>query len=377
VSERSYDLEQLRADGWFDRVIASVPALERLCTILGEPLVALALAAGIRIETAAVDRVSSEVTTISWVRDDASGKEVAGSGGVGALRTEVLSTLLGEADVLVKLPDEPGIEALRNAVGQRYVMLAPLFGLTLRRLTVIEGEEPRVVVFHSGIEEIVPLKQLRRFLRSRVIDLLQQDRSRSVAIDLEQAEVARVAFAQGRYEEVVGRLAGWVAPLTVFHRTPEGAALNSETRAEISRALGLLGETFSRLGRADEGEETLRLAVQYGQDSPAAAELYRTLARTMMHEGRFAEAIAPLRRSLSLEPDSGEALLDLAVCFLGIQRVVAAYGCLREARARGVITGRIERVEAEVRRALGDSVTRYESALRPADTIPPPPLTES
>jgi tetratricopeptide (TPR) repeat protein len=358
--EREYDLERVRADGWFDRVISGVPALERLCHSVGEPLIALALAAGFRVSSATVERTTGDVSTLAWVRDQPDGTEQSGSGPPSTLRNEVLATLLGDADPNAPLPEKPDADALRAFIGQRYLLLAPLFGLALRRLLVDPDGEARAVVGHDGIEEIVPVKQLRRFLRARIVDVLQGGRSRAVSIDLEQAAEARVAFDEGRYDEVVGKLAGWVAPLMMYHRTPEGAALDASTRADISRALGVLGRTFHKLGRADESEETLRLAVQYAHDSPAAGEMYRTLARTMIDDGRFGEAIAPLRRALSVDAEAGATLVDLARCYVKIGKSVAALACVRQARDRGAD---VEAVEKDVRAALGSSVAAFDQLV--------------
>ena len=45
MSTRRHPLDGVRADGWFDRVLAGVPALGRLCAGIGEALVALSLVA--------------------------------------------------------------------------------------------------------------------------------------------------------------------------------------------------------------------------------------------------------------------------------------------------------------------------------------------
>jgi tetratricopeptide (TPR) repeat protein len=367
VSARSFDLEVIRSDGWFERVVTSVPALGRLCESLGEALVALSLVAGFRIVSAGVDRASGDVTALQWVRD-AEGSEVTDSGPPDALRSEVMAALLGDADEVVELSDEPDGNELRDCIGARYVLLAPLFGLTLLRLEAeAEFEEPRLILTHERAQEAVALRQFRRFLRSRVIDVLQQQRARSVAIDLEQAEVARQDFDAGRYDDVVTRLGPWVAPLLMYLRTPEGAALDPKTRADLGRALGLLGDALHLLGRSEEGEETLRLAVQYAHDGPAAGELYRTLARLLIATGRRVESIGLIRRALSLEPAVRELVPDLAHGYLAAGRTVAAVGVVRELRASGADLVVTEPIEVELRERLGDHYARFEAHVAHAD----------
>lgn len=366
-TEGSFPLDVVRADGWFERVVTSVPALGRLCDGLGEALVALSLVAGFRIVSAGIDRVSGEVTTLQWVRDSDGGGETTDSGPPDALRSEVMAALLGDADVVTELSADPDMNELRQCIGPRYVLLAPLFGLTLEKLMARPGtpDEPRLVVVHERGQETVGLRQFRRFLRSRVIDVLQQSRNRSVAIDLEQIDVARAAFDAGRYDEVVGRLGGWVSPLLMYLRTPEGASLDARTRSELGRALGLLGESLHHLGRTEEGEETLRLGVQYAQEGAAAAELYRTLARLLIAENRRPESIGLIRRSLTLEPTAREMLPDLALGFIASGKLVAAIGVLREMRGEAP-SDRVQQVEESLRERLGDRLARYNMLVERA-----------
>jgi tetratricopeptide (TPR) repeat protein len=356
VTTRSYELDAIRADGWFERVVESVPALGRLCEGLGEALVAMSLVAGFRIVSAAVDRTSGEVTNLQWVRDTGSG-ESADGGNADALRTEVMGVLLGEADDDVALSEDPSAEELRECIGARVVLLAPLFGLALQRLDVAQdASEHRLVVAHEQGQESVPLRQFRRFLRSRVVDALQQQRSRSVAIDLEQAEVAHADFAAGRHEAVVTRLGPWVSPLLMYLRTPEGAALDLKIRADLARALG---GALHALGRVEEAEETLRLAVQYAHDGAAAPELYRTLAKMLVATGRRGESIGLIRRALSLDPESQELLPDLALGYIAAGRAVAAVGVLTDMRASNASAASCQEVEEVLRERLGESYTRW------------------
>jgi hypothetical protein len=366
VSVRSFALDAVRSDGWFERVVTNVPALGRLCDALGEALVALSLVAGFRILAAGIDRTTGEVTNLQWTRD-ADGSEVADAGPPDALRSEVMAVLLGDADPFVTLSSHPDPTELRDCIGTRYVLLAPLFGLTLLRLEVdaLDGD-PQVVVAHDQGEEAVGLKQFRRFLRSRVIDALQQRGARSMAIDLEQVELARKDFEAGRHDDVVARLGAWVSPLLMYLRTPEGASLDPKVKADLGRALGYLGESLHLLGRSEEGEETLRLAIQYAQDGHAASALYRALARLLIATGRRGESIGLIRRALTLEPTARELLPELAMGFLASGRVVAAAAIVRELRVEGVAPAILAPLEAAVRERLGPSWERLEAYLSDA-----------
>jgi tetratricopeptide (TPR) repeat protein len=156
-----------------------------------------------------------------------------------------------------------------------------------------------------------------------------------VSIELAQADLARSALDAGRPEEAVARLVAWIAPLSVFHRTAEGQALDALTRARLARALGTLAEAFGTLRRVEERHEVLRLSLQYALDGEAAPTLYRTLAAAMIEDERFAEAIGPLRRALALGGARREVLPMLGLAFARSGRAVAALACARELRAMG------------------------------------------
>lgn len=371
--ERRIDLSAARADGWYERVVASFEPLERLTQRLGDGLVALSLAAGFRIATVQSDRLAGAVVELRWWRErapidspEAASAEPVGDpvgGPVAALRTAVLASLVGDAEPQSEpVTEESDAAALRAFIGPRTTLLAPLFGLSLRELRLQPESEPRVVVAHDGIEETVPLKQLRRFLRQRVVEVLQAESGRGqVAIELAQAELAQKALEEGRPEEVVARLISWLAPLSVFHRTADGQALDRATRAKLARALGTLAAAFGQLRRTDERHEVLRLSLQYALDGDAAPELYLSLANAMIDEGRHAEAIGPLRRALALGGDPRQVLPVLAWAFLRAGRVVAALGCARALREQGSSDEALERA---IRDGLGSSLVGFESWMR-------------
>lgn len=367
--ERRLDLSAARADGWYERVVASFAPLERLANYLGDGLVALALSAGFRIGAVQSDKLAGTVSELTWSRQSQPidspeqaqvelGADVT-RGTVAALRTAVLAALVGDSEPTATLPDgEPDNEALRAFIGHRTVLLAPLFGLSLSELRLSSAGDARVAVAHDGIEEVVALKQLRRFLRQRVVEVLQGDTGRGqVAIELAQADLARSALDSGRPEEAVARLISWLAPLSVFHRTAEGQALDRATRARLARALGTLAEAFSRLNRLDERNEVLRLSLQYALDGEAAPELFLALARAMLDEKREPEAIGPLRRALALGADELCVLPLLGLAFVRSGRLVAALGCARALRAKGAPDAALDKL---VRDALGPAADEFE-----------------
>ncbi|MDP3278969.1 MAG: hypothetical protein Q8Q09_27500 [Deltaproteobacteria bacterium] len=358
LDEQTIDLSQIAADGWYDQLVDSSPALARLATALGDGLLALSLVAGFRIESAVTERTTEALQELRWHKSQELSPTLASlteelrvsrdqdpattpaqvnfRGPIATLRTEVLASLVGEAESAVSAEDvSRSPETLRAFIGARSALLAPLFGLGLRTLRLSAEGDARVVVAHDNIEEVVPLKQLRRFLRQRVVEVLQQSAGRSqVAIELAQADLAQIALDEGRPQEVVARLISWIAPLSVYHRSPEGQALDPSVRARLARALGALAQAYGQLGRLDEQHETLRLSLQYALDGEAAGPLFLALGHTFLSQARFGEAIGPFRRARTLKVDEALVLPPLARALHGAGRSVAALACVRSLSTR-------------------------------------------
>ncbi len=373
--ERRFDLAAARADRWFEQLVSATPSLTRLGSSVGDALVALSLAAGVRVGLVRVDRLSGQVQDVTWRRDERlldalctagplprdESPAAESRGSVASLRAAVLAALVGEAEPAVS-PDPTEEPAwLRAVIGPRTLLLAPLFGLSLRELRW-GAQGGRVLVAHDGIEELVPIRQLRRVLRQRVLEVLQGESGRgAVAIDLAHADQARVDLAANRPEDTVARLFGWLGPLAVYHRTPDGQSLDRGTRARIARGLGALAEGFGRLGRREEQQEALRLSLQYALDGEAAPALYLALGMSWIDEGRHAEAIAPLRRALALGGDEPAVLRPLGKALALTGRVVAAFGCARALREKGEPDAALEVL---VYPPLGRARGPYERLLR-------------
>ena len=191
MSTRRHPLDGVRADGWFDRVLSGVPALRRLCAGVGEALVALSLVAGYRIVSASVDRNTSAVSELQWVRDVPGGPEVQGAGTPDELRDAVIATLMEDEDSPT-LRGRVDDDALRAVVGMRTLLLAPLFGIDMRAVLLDDTGALLALGADDGEVE-VPLPEVRKFLRARVVEVLRAARPRSLAVDLAQLDAVRVA----------------------------------------------------------------------------------------------------------------------------------------------------------------------------------------
>jgi hypothetical protein len=242
------------------------------------------------------------------------------------------------------------IEALQLHIGVRYLLLAPLYGYSLREL-VIDDAGATMYVLHDGLDENYALTAFRARLRTHVREELERVTRAAGrgAIDLARVADAEKAAAGGDHVRVLELLGAWPAPLAIFLRTPEGQLLNQETRALIARGLGLLGSACISLGETGKGEEVLRLAVQYAGEGPAASDIFVRLGTAMMDDGRSGEAISPLRRAANLGADGALVWPLLARAFADRGRYLAAFGAVLEARAAGVtdqaMTPLLQRIE--------------------------------
>jgi tetratricopeptide (TPR) repeat protein len=262
------------------------------------------------------------------------------------------------------------VEALQLHVGVRYLLLAPLYGYSLRQLTLVDGHS-HIEVLHDGVEETYQLPAFRARLRTHVreeLDRVQRGGGRG-AIDLARVPEAEKAALSGDHVKVLELLGAWPAPLAIFLRTPEGQMLGGEARATIARALGLLGSSCIALAETEKGEEVLRLAVQYAGDGPAAPEIYTRLGNAMIEDGRPGEAISPLRRAANLGADGKVIWPALAKAFLARERYLAALAALIEAREAGAATVELSTLEQVVHGKLMPSLIEWQQLVgRPADS---------
>jgi hypothetical protein len=252
---------------------------------------------------------------------------------VGALLTEDATPPAPERDT--------DVEAIQLHIGVRYLLLSPIYGYTLKKL-IVEGRNSRLATLHDGVEETYDLHEFRARVRSHVRDELDRaSAGQRGAIDLTKVAEAEIAAQKDDHAKVVNLLGAWPAPLAIFLRTPEGQMLTSDARALIAKGLGLLGTACARLGEEQQGEEVLRLGVQYAQD----------------------EAIGPLRRAATLGGPPGAIWPLLAKAFVRRKRYVAGFACVREARAAGVADADMVEEIRTIEASLGTALTAWRGMV--------------
>src|SRR5262245_45320351 len=200
---------------------------------------------GARITALTVDRRLPENTLVDFVVGGGDGEVTEADTQrltLADFRRRLVAALVTE-EPLGPAPKRPtDIEALQLHIGVRYLLLAPLYGYSLRELR-IEGGESTMYVLHDGVEEDYALSAFRAKLRTHVREELERVTRAAGrgAIDLGRVADAEKAAASGDHVRILELLGAWPAPLAIFLRTPEGQLLNPDARALIARGLGLLG----------------------------------------------------------------------------------------------------------------------------------------
>ena len=364
---RDFDLDAVRTDGWFERIGEGIGSFQALCEIVGERFFAFSIIVGARITALTVDRRNSELSLVDFVvglGDAEDGLEPQRLT-LADFRRRLVGALLVEDDKPAAEPTRATeIEVIQLFIGVRYLLLAPLYGYSLRRLQLDADEGAQLVVMHDGMAETHDLDAFRFRIRALVREELERiaTGARS-AIDLSKVSEAEAAALRKEWPKVVQLLGSWPAPLAIFLRTPEGQMLTADARGLIAKGLGLLGSACVHLGEIEQAEEVFRIGIQYAQEGVAAADLFRRLGEALLQSDRPGEAIGPLRRALAFGGSAADVMPPLARAFLRRRRFVAAYACLRDAIEAGVRERDVVDELRQVETAMGVALTGWKAKV--------------
>ncbi len=365
-ARKEFSLDAVRTDGWFERIGEGIGSFQALCEIVGERFFAFSIVVGARITALTVDRRNPDQTLVDFVVGvgDVDTELEPQRLSLADFRRRLVGALLVEDDAAGVPPArETDVEAVQLYIGVRYLLIAPLYGYSLRKL-VVDGKTSEVVVSHDGVEERHELTLFRTRIRAHVREELERVASGSRgAIDLTKVAEAEAAAGRKDWQRVVALLGAWPAPLAIFLRTPEGQMLTADARALMAKGLGLLGSACVALGEVEQAEEVFRIGIQYAQEGIAAADLFRRLGEALLLHDRAGEAIGVLRRAAAYGGSPAHVMPLLAQAFLERQRYVAALGCLREALDAGVPERDIADSLRAVEIALGPALTAWQATL--------------
>jgi tetratricopeptide (TPR) repeat protein len=370
ANTKTFSLDAVRTDGWFERIGEGIGSFDALCEIVGARFFAFSIIVGARITALTVDRRSPHYTFVDFVvgTPENDGDLEPQRLNLVDFRRRLATALLGDEDKTGAPPPqrESEVEATQLFLGVRYLLLAPIFGYSLRHLE-LRGTEAVLILTTEDGEEEIELEEFRSRVRIHVQEELERaSQSQKNAIDLSKVGEAETAAEKKDWARVVALLGSWPPPLAVFLRTPEGQMLGADTRALIARGLGLLGSACVHLGEVDQAEEVFRVGIQYAQEGLAAADLFRRLGEALLLCGRHGEAIGPLRRALAFGGDYTDVMPLLAQAFVARGRHVAAWACLKQAIDAGLDEKTVSETVAKISDALGPAFEPWKAeTLRP------------
>src|SRR5580692_1852965 len=169
--QRDFDLDAVRTDGWFERIGEGIGSFQALCEIVGERFFAFSIIVGARITALTVDRRNPDLSLVDFVvglGDADEGLEPQRLT-LADFRRRLVGALLVEDDKPAPVPScETEIEVIQLYIGVRYLLLAPLYGYSLRNLLLRPPGGPEIVVLHDGVEETHDLDSFRFRLRAVV-----------------------------------------------------------------------------------------------------------------------------------------------------------------------------------------------------------------
>src|SRR3954454_14612012 len=364
--ERVFSLDAVRTDGWVERIGDGIGSFQALCDIVGEAFFAFSMITGARITALTVDRRNPDNTLVDFViaaPGDEEGDADVQRLTLADFRHRLVGALLTD-DTMPPAPErDTDVEAIQLHIGVRYLLLAPLYGYSLRKLTV-ESRTSKLHLLHDGVDESYELNEFRARIRAHIREELDRASAGSrSAIDLTKVAEAEIAAGKNDQSRVIALLGAWPAPLAIFLRTPEGQMLTPDARALIAKGLGLLGSACVHLGDVEQAEEVFRIGIQYAQEGLAAAELFRRLGEALLINERRGEAIGPLRRALAFGGLPQEVLPPLARALWKRGRYVAAFACLKDALSAGAPEKELAEDIREVEAKLGPALTAWKAMM--------------
>lgn len=355
------DLESVRSNKWFDQLGKEIPGFEQLCEIIGERFVAFAFIAGIRVSAISYDRTNRDESLVDYYDEDGAHIQQVQ---LSAFREILAEALLADTQRPIDLPEKPTVSDVRLFIGHKYLLLAPVFGISVLGLNYGGGKPPSISLEIGGGDEELTINGFRDVLEESVRSELSRSHSDGAfSIDFKNIPEAEAANVAGDYERTIELLGSWPGPLSMFLRTQEGQMLGELEKATLAHALGILGKAYLETQQIEWAEDVLRLGVQWGQDSDRLGNLFLLLAEARLSDGRYGEAIGLLRRALVVGASKSVVLPQLARCYAKRKRYVAAAVCIDEAISNNVDPELLEETRGEVNQVLGEAYKRFREKV--------------
>lgn len=363
---RTIDLAPMRADGWFAKLGEGSSTFGQLCDLIGEAFVAFAAISGVRIQSVAIDSVSPAFSQVEFSIGEGDTQSLA----LIDFQRRLCGALLADNEQPPSLESPtPSAEEIQAFIGHRYLLLAPIFGVTLKELRVAKGEPPGLLVGVGSLEEEVSVASFRNVILARIRnEMMALEASQNMALDLEVFTKADELAERGDFEGVVDLLAPWTTKIALMLRT--GQADSPDVQRAVVEAMGTLGNALIETGDLSGADEVLRLGVQWAQNIGGGGRLFRLLGRIAVRQGQHGQAIGFLRRSVSLGQAESDVVADLARCYHARERWVATLVCAKRALVDIAEPGdeqdALQQLRDDALGKLGSAWTSVEAALETA-----------
>lgn len=363
------NLRQIRADGWFEQLSAQINNFDSVCAVMGDHFLAYSMILGIQIHSLATDpRVPANTTVEFSVGDD-----VPQTLTLGEFRVRAVQAIIQQEVPPTGASLPLTVDAATDLIGQLLILLAPLFGLSLKHLVLASAdpEHPRALVGFVSQHgfSFMELGAFEDFVKQKVRRDLAGTQQEPFRLDLSVVEQARASAARGDHDEVIAILESWPGLLVTLQRTPVLHQLEDAQLELIAEGLEILGNAFKHRDRRTWAEELYRLGLVFVREGTHAGRLFFRLGELLTEDERYGEAIGHLRRAQALGVPEPEVFPVLGRAFLRRRKIVPAAALLENAAAHGADSRDLTEDLAQARRELEQAGVAWKV---PVDDHEPP-----
>lgn len=331
----AYPLDDIRADGWLERLGEGVAGFREVCDILGRTFFGMSTLLGVQVTNLEVQPDDFQRSRVGFTLGDGRAESLT----LREFKRRIVAAILEDKPELpaVELPLDR--DRVITLLGSRHILLAALFDWSLG--WVYFAEPPKKLsdvhldALHGDQPVAVTLEVLIARLRQEVEGEWQRylDPLGGIDADLVKRAGDLLPTDPARAADLLGGLLRFVLD---YGRQPTRSAPDRSVLALVCEGLSLLGRAHlaSDPEMSRYGEEVLRLGVQVFPGVAGVEHLHLALGEHLVRTGREGEAIGHLRRAATLgaPADAVEPLLVEALFRCG--RLVAAAAIYRRLAAR-------------------------------------------
>jgi hypothetical protein len=367
----SFNLQHVRTDGWFEQIGAQFENFDVICEVLGARFLALSMILGIELRSVTRDPLVPANATVEFCVDDDLEQTLT----LGEFKVRMVQAILQHVHTPEPVTLPLDRQAAMNLIGRPQLLLAPLYGISLRQLVVGDpaADPPRAAIGYlseAGFS-FMALDEFSGFIKQKLHRELAGAHAEPFRLDLTAVESARAAAADEDHDRVIAILQSWPGLLATLQRTPVLHQLDAEQRALIAEGLTLLGDAFKLRGRRTWSEELYRLGLQFVREGVPAGRLFFRLGEMLAEEERHGEAIGLLRRAHSLGVEERLVFPLLGRAFLRRDKLVAAATLLELAARQGAEGDGLARDLEEIRGRFDAAGVSWKLPESTSVTIPP------